>query len=532
MAIPFTTASSDFLKVLPFKEERKADLIDYAATDFAALRIALINYLKAVYPLEYNNFNESDLGIVFTELVSYVGAIQSMKADMIANESFLATAKDRNNVRKLLELIGIKMKGPISSAANARVTFSVAASADESYSIEAEDRVSTISSPEDGGPLNYTLYTFANGIIDDPNTNSTVILNSEHSIASSGLVWENVALLEGAFARDTGTFNEVDALKKVTLAEGPVIENSVQVFVDTTQTDASGVYKQVTNIFFASSLDDKVFEISYDEEYNGIVLFGDGKNGVSPPSNSTYIITYRVGGGSRGNLQNSILNALIPGTLSTDSIKRTGNVENISIATGGADAETVAHAKRYGPQFFKTQDRLVSLSDYVAFVANFIGPIGALGIATAVVRKAFCSANIVDIYVLERATDIQLQKASLTYKSSLLTAMKAKKMLTDEIVIVDGLIRSLDLVVTINLAETMRNKEGEIKGKVSFAILNYFSIDNRHFGETLILSDLNRIIFTVPEVLFSSIDNLTDNIILQFNEVVQLNNLVINVSFS
>lgn len=531
MGIPFTTAASDFLKILPFKQERKGDLIDYAATDFASLRAALINYLKAVYPLEFNNFNESDLGLVFMELIAYVGAVQSMKADMIANESFLETAKDRTNVRKLLSLIGIKMKGPISSAANARVTYTVAASANENYTIEPNSRVITISSPEDGGPLNFTLYTFKDGIIDNPNSNSTILLNSSQSLTASGLVWENVVLLEGAFARETGRFNEVDALKKVTLSEGPVIENSVQVFVDSTRTDASGSYRQVENIFFASSLNDKIFEISYDEEYNAIVLFGDGKNGVSPPPNATFTITYRVGGGTRGNIRNSIINALITGTLSTDSVEHSGRAENISIATGGSDAETVSHAKRFGPQFFKTQDRLVSLSDYIAFASTFIGPIGATGIATAVTRKAFCSANIIDIYILERATDVQLQKASLTFKSALLEAMKLKKMLTDEIVIVDGLIRSLDLIVTINLDETMRSKEGAIKGKVSAKILNYFNVDNRRFGETLILADLNRIIFTVPEVLFSSIDNLRDNIILQFNEVIQLNNLVINVSF-
>ena len=49
---------SDFMKSVLIPDNRKANLIDYAGTDFLALRSTIIDYIKAVYPLDYQNFSE------------------------------------------------------------------------------------------------------------------------------------------------------------------------------------------------------------------------------------------------------------------------------------------------------------------------------------------------------------------------------------------------------------------------------------------------------------------------------------------
>ena len=55
------------------------------------------------------------------------------------------------------------------------------------------------------------------------------------------------------------------------------------------------------------------------------------------------------------------------------------------------------------------------------------------------------------------------------------------------------------------------------------------SVDNRSFGETFSVADLNRTIFEVEEVRFSTLDNVKQDIPLDFNEIIQLNNLTINI---
>jgi hypothetical protein len=56
------------------------------------------------------------------------------------------------------------------------------------------------------------------------------------------------------------------------------------------------------------------------------------------------------------------------------------------------------------------------------------------------------------------------------------------------------------------------------------------NVDNRDFGEDLIIAELNRKIFEVDEVRWSTVDNVGQDVRIDFNEIIQLNNLTINVA--
>jgi hypothetical protein len=280
----------------------------------------------------------------------------------------------------------------------------------------------------------------------------------------------------------------------------------------------------------ASSLDAKIFEVLPSLDGGGTIIFGDGTNGVSPPAQSDYFLAYRVGGGTRGNLPEQAINTLFQATGDSGTPYK-GRLTNTSLATGGANAETVGEAKATAPQTFRRQDRIVTLDDYVAFVMAYVGPFGKVGKGIAATRQSYSSANIIDIYVLEVASPYQLQKATLSYKNSLLHAMKPKKMITDEVVINDGYIASLDLVVTIRLDTINKTREGAIKGKVQNIITQYFAAVNRGFGEPFIPSDLLQQLYNLREIRFSTVDNLSDTVQVDFNAIIQLNNLVINVAY-
>jgi len=528
--IPYTNAGSDFMKFVKFKEDEKSSLIDFAATDFDELKNALVNYVKAVYPLDYNNFAESDLGVMFIELVAYMGAVMSMKADMLAHEGFLKTSRNINNVRKLLEIIGVRMRGPSSAVGQASVSSRNIIAPGQSLLVNPEDRVIVTTSPEDGQAITYTLYTVDNGAIADPAYDGTIELlyeDSDNGVGPDGKNWNNLVLVEGAFAIDEGTFTDVDILKEISLSQKPVIDGSVQVFVSSFDTAVSGVYTELQSLVTASSGEDKVFSIVYGDDFSAKVLFGDGVAGVLPPAGAYYKIMYRVGGGSRGNAKSAYLSKEIP---TTD-----GNVldiTNITPFTGGADAETVKHAKKYGKLVFRQQQRLVSSDDYNSFVNTFSGPIGTTGKGNAVTRKAFSSGNIIDVYLLERASNLQLQKASISFKNALLEAMNSKKMMTDEIVLVDGLARTLDITLNLSVDAKYKSIESNIANAVSRVVTEYFNLDNREFGETFYPDDLGKEIFTqVPQVRLAVIDNYKEPIILDFNEIIQLNNFILNFNY-
>ena len=525
------TTSTDFMKLGAIPDSKRQEFIDYAGNDFYSIRRDLVDYIKAVYPLDYNNFSESDLGMMLVELVSYMGAVQSLKSDMLANENYLRTVKNRDNLNKLLELIGVSMKGPLAAAASAKLTVETAVTPVSDYPIVygPANRVFAIPSREDGAPVNYTIYKIVNNAIQNiQNASGTFLLEGSEADNSTSTVFTNVAFLEGAISFQEGTFDSLEANKSVTLTDSPIIEGSVQVYVDAGDGNlATGGYKQVDRLYSASGGDDKIFQVIYDENYAATVLFGDNALGISPPQGAKFSVLYRIGGGSRGNISAEAINVVTTPT-STPGNALDVRTENRTAATGGDSAETAAHAKKYAPYTFKRQDRVVTLEDYIAIGNTFRSEQGTIGKTTAVVRDAYSSANVIDVYTLEKATDLTLQKASSTFKQSLLEAIEPKKMLTDEVVVVDGLIRTLDLVVTIRIDKDLKPIEGQIQQEVADTILEHFNIDNSDFGQPFVATDLNRKIFTLPNVRYSTVDNLPEVTKVDFNEIIQLNNFTIN----
>jgi len=94
------------------------------------------------------------------------------------------------------------------------------------------------------------------------------------------------------------------------------------------------------------------------------------------------------------------------------------------------------------------------------------------------------------------------------------------------------LVRTVDLSMTVFVDRFFLKKEIEILQRSSDMVKNYFNVDNREFGERIWLDDINRAVFNgVQEVKIATIDNLDKDIQLNYNEIIQLNNLVINVSY-
>ena len=531
------TTQTDFMKLGTIPDIKKQEYIDYAGTDFYSIRSNVIEYIQAVYPLDYQNFSESDLGMMLIEVMAYMGSVLSLKGDMLANENYLRTVKDRNNLRKLLELVGVDMRGPLSAGAGARLeTEATMTTPHFPLTIKAEDRVFSILAKEDGAPVNYTLCKVVNNKIQDiQNAAASFELNQSETDngGAGGLssVFTNVAMLEGSLSIQEGVFDTLEGNKSITLTENPIIDGSIQVYVTTGDSDdgANGAYTQVDRLYSASGGGDRIFQAIYDDDYGATVLFGDNALGISPPAGAQFTVVYRVGGGSRGNIGQDMINVTTVAYRDDSPLNTISFVaENRTAATGGQDAETAAHAKQYAPLTFKRQDRVVTLEDYVAIGNTFRTVQGTVGKTTAAVRDAFSSANVIDLYTLEKADDLRLQKASTTFKEQLLEEIEPKKMLTDEVVIVDGLIRTLDIVVTARIDKELEPRRVGIEQEISNIILNHFNIDNREFGNPLIAAELNRAIFNLPQVRYSTVDNLPEVTSVDFNEIIQLNNFTIN----
>ena len=83
--------------------------INYTSRDFNTIKRDLVNYAKTYYPNTYQDFSEAGFGSLMLDTVSYVGDILSFYVDYQANESYLNTALEYQNIIKLARQIGYKL---------------------------------------------------------------------------------------------------------------------------------------------------------------------------------------------------------------------------------------------------------------------------------------------------------------------------------------------------------------------------------------------------------------------------------------
>jgi len=522
------TVQSDFMRLGKIQELAKSQLIDYSVADFDEFKEALMDYVKAVYPDDYNNFVQSDLGVVFIELFAYLASVLSLKADFLANESYLSTVKTPENLRKVLELIGVKMKGPIASKATALLTpeSSVSFAGGDTLTIPSNQRTVTTTSQRDNTQLTYTLYKInkATGLIDEATTAQTGDLLLDYNSYGEGSNFTGLVLLEGTYKTLQGTFSTAQSSKRIRVPDPSIIEGSIFV------SSGDEVYSEIQSLSLASGSTDAVFEKIYNDDYSCSLLFGDGIRGKSPQNGQDYTVVYRVGGGNRGDIVEGAIRTQVNG-LKNGSSPVECTITNTTVAAGGANAETVAHAKKYAPYFFRTQYRAVTGEDYTAIANSYAGTTGQTGKALAVARQSGAGGNMIDIYVLAKATDTQLQRASLPFKSDLLNHLNSYKMLTDELTIVDGLVRTVDLVATVFVDRNKLALQENVKAGVSRSITEYLSYDSMDFGKPLRFPELANFVMNNPDVRFFKVTNYDEDIFVNFNEIIQLNNFELNFEF-
>lgn len=94
-----------------YDDKNKKVPIKYTSRDFNSIKQDLINHAKRYYPDTYKDFNEASFGSLVMDQVAYTGDILSFYLDYQANESFLDTANEYDNVVRLTRQMGYKYKG-------------------------------------------------------------------------------------------------------------------------------------------------------------------------------------------------------------------------------------------------------------------------------------------------------------------------------------------------------------------------------------------------------------------------------------
>ena len=96
-------------------DKKKIVPINYTDRDFNSIKKSLVDYAKRYYPERFQDFSEAGFGSLMLDTVAYVGDVLSFYLDYQANESFLETSIEYNNVLKHAKQTGYKFQGVATS---------------------------------------------------------------------------------------------------------------------------------------------------------------------------------------------------------------------------------------------------------------------------------------------------------------------------------------------------------------------------------------------------------------------------------
>lgn len=466
--------------------------IDFSALDYDTSRRAIIEYIKTYYPDDFNDFVASNGIMMIVDIIASTTAKLAIRSDMLANESTLPTAKTQRAVVNHLALINQRIKRQ--TAATVDVECTVVSPNFTDIRIPAGTRFQTLGI--DNNPLYYEIYRAPGDWSSD-----IIIPANKRGIVAIGI--------EGTFAGpvtfiSSGSKNQIFYISETNILEDPM-------FIDVTTNGVTERWEAIYEPLERYDSNSKVVEVNVVDQ-EAIFRFGDGITGVIPKSGSVISVTYRVGGGRRGRIGTGIIDQLK--SIMPDAPANTPTsirFRNIAPSVGGIDAETIQQAKARAPKDYALQRSIVTATDYAQVAQSFTHPYyGSVSKALATVRTSL-NANLVELYVLARGVDEQPALPSLGLKQGLATFISTLNVLTDQVSILDGSIKSVDVELIVVM---VRNADATIiKDKVENAITNYFDVDNWQLGQPLYVSNLIEQIKSIDGISYVDLVKPLNNIL-------------------
>lgn len=487
----------------------------FVKVDYQEIREALIARIKSRWPLLWNDYLNGNFGIVLVDIIAWAISTLSYTVNRLAGENFVGTMQLRESAVRIGRLVGYKLKGALPAVVLAEASVPEAATADItisagtlvrssdatslpfevdrdyviyagtttpdttivaiSPSLSGDGAIQTGLSVEAGG-INLDLLDPSadlTGIVsagmtfspdDDPSTRyriggissspgatgmNRIVLAEPWEGATSivtGRVFETrIALVQGQTVSDR--FELGDVLQpnySAVLSRFSVIDRSVVVRVNNV------LWNEVDRLATAAA-DADVFEVATEQGVT-TVYFGDGVKGSILPIDAVVAISYRIGGGSVGNLSPGKVDSNVIGKVVAPNQPVSVRLYNATPGVGGQDQETLEEARVNIPNFARTQDRAVTAADYVALALAFSDPReGRIKYARTAVRvqNSLLEGNVVVLYCWAQGEGGVLSPLTSNLKAALRDYLQLRSVGTDFVVISDGTSRPLPVALRV-----------------------------------------------------------------------------------
>jgi len=546
--------------------------INYLSQDFYSVRNDLINYLKAFFPEQWQDFHVASPGMALVEINAYVADLLSYTIDKKYNELFSDGVKQRKSVYRMAKTFGFKVPGVRASITICDISVELPVTANgPNYSYAPIIRPGM--QIKGGGQIFETVdqIDFSNDFSETGKANRIIepILNSNQDIVKYKITKREI--VKAGFTKTYKVEVESGEEKpffQVTLPDtnvleivGVEVENGVglnktpsfsdfedmnkkfwevdylatdKIFVEENASPSisgikTGKYIAVTKRFEKEFLSNGSCRLtfgggspdyeSYDEYLSNLtdvkgcnvvtdlntssLLLNPHALGEMVQGNSTIFIKYRVGGGILSNIGSYTLqstgniNAVILGSNPTinETVLSSIRANNPIPAIGGRGLPTVAEIQKHISANFASQDRCVTLQDYIARVYQLPGKFGAPFRIHGIVDD-----NKVILYILTLDSDGKLNDITTNeVKANIVEYLTPYRMINDFVEINDGKIVNLEVEVDI-LVEAAYNSS-EIKVNAINQIKDFLDINKWHMNETIYISQIIDTLREIPGVI-------------------------------
>jgi uncharacterized phage protein gp47/JayE len=474
--------------------------IDYTNKDYDSLVTAMKGLARERLPA-WTDHSANDFGVMLIELFAYMGDILAYYQDRVANESFLSTARERRSVLYLLRLIGYELLPAVSSSAELTLIFEMP------EIIEPEDGIVTIepgaqfATKKRGTTEAVTFEYIGTGPVTIDLKALPPVSASDDRVVYSGLpIRHSESRSDSPLESSTGEPNQ-----SLPLSSGPLILESLDVFVEEGEDFVR--WERRDNLLYhvtgtgeieVSGVSDRHYYVQFDENDTASVIFGDGVYGRIPPAGTDNIrATYRTGGGAIGNVPARSITEI------RSDIEHLDEVSNPFPAVGGADRESIDHARRFGPRTFRSGNRAVTLNDFIALAHGFGG-----------VAKAWADSqgwNTVKLYIAPE-TDPSLPvppdlKPSDNLRSRLVTYFQDRKMVGTDVRVEGPNIVPIHL--SVEATAHFNFFRSDVEREIRHAINSLLAFGQVDFAANVYLSKVYEALEAIPGVKFANVTHFS-----------------------
>lgn len=453
--------------------------VDYTSRDYTSIVQDMVTLIPTYAP-NWTNRDPSDFGIMLIQIFGWLGDQLNFYIDRSANEAFITTASQRDSVLKSAALLGYV---PTNATASS-VTLTFQNSTDSAIIVPALTQVAT--STILNATTSQIIFETVAEITVPPISNN--INGSATVIANQGITVTNELI-----GISTGFGNQV-----FQLSQSPVINNTISISINNV------TYTQVNYLIDANGYD-PVFSATTNANNVTFITFGDGVSGQIPPSSTNVYATYRVGGGTDGNVASGsieyILTNAVPGlTVLNQDISVSGD----GAATGGSNPESTDSIRLSAPKSVRSLNRAVSITDYSDLVQQISGISKAVATASVFTSVTVYFAPAGDKGVLGDGVTPSgvFNNLATTAYNYLVNKAPANTTITFQppsYVPVD---------ISVSFTVLPQYNRLQVESQVNQAISMLLAFDNVIFNDTIRVSDVLKTVTDVAGVAFAKITNL------------------------